>query len=72
VLVTSPAVTAASFAHLDEKRILRKMDLRLLFMLALLYLLAFLDRGNIGNAKIEGLQGDLYPTGPQYNWTLTV
>ncbi|CAI6092922.1 unnamed protein product [Clonostachys chloroleuca] len=65
-------VTAASFAHLDEKKILRKMDLRLIPMLALLYLLSFLDRGNIGNAKIEGLQEDLNMTADQYNWCLTV
>jgi hypothetical protein len=58
----------ASFAHLDEKKILRKMDLRLIPMLALLYLLSFLDRGNIGNAKIEGLTEDLNMTGAQYNW----
>lgn len=62
----------ASFSHLDEKKILRKMDLRLIPMLALLYLLSFLDRGNIGNAKIEGLVEDLHMTGPQYNWCLTV
>lgn len=40
-------------------------------MLALLYLLSFLDRGNIGNAKIEGLQEDLGMTPDQYNWCLT-
>ena len=51
-----------------ENRILRKMDLRIIPMLAVLYLLAFLDRGNIGNAKIEGLLDDLNITGPQYNW----
>jgi sugar phosphate permease len=62
----------ASFAHLDEKAILRKMDLRLIPMLALLYLLSFLDRGNIGNAKIEGLTEDLGMSGAQYNWCLTV
>lgn len=28
--------------------------------------------GNIGNAKIEGLQEDLHMSGPQYNWCLTV
>jgi MFS family permease len=49
-LVTAPGVTLASFAHLDEKKILRKMDLRLIPMLALLYLLSFLDRGNIGTS----------------------
>jgi hypothetical protein len=60
------------FSNVDEKKVRRKMDLRLLPMLALLYLLSFLDRGNIGNAKIEGLADDLHMTGPQYNWCLTV
>jgi MFS family permease len=71
-LATAPGVSMASFAHLDEKKILRKMDLRLIPMLALLYLLSFLDRGNIGNAKIEGLTEDLGMSGSQYNWCLTV
>lgn len=71
-LATAPGVTMASFAHLDEKKILRKMDLRLIPMLALLYLLSFLDRGNIGNAKIEGLTEDLGMSQAQYNWCLTV
>jgi sugar phosphate permease len=71
-LATAPGVSMASFAHLDEKKILRKMDLRLIPMLALLYLLSFLDRGNIGNAKIEGLTEDLGMSGAQYNWCLTV
>ncbi|KAJ5804575.1 uncharacterized protein N7518_000878 [Penicillium psychrosexuale] len=61
-----------TFEGVDEKAILRKMDIRLIPMLSMLYLLAFLDRGNIGNAKIEGLVDDLHMTGPQYNWTLTV
>lgn len=60
------------FSNVDEKKVLRKMDLRLIPMLALLYLLSFLDRGNIGNAKIEGLSETLKLTGPQYNWCLTV
>ncbi|KAI0974250.1 major facilitator superfamily domain-containing protein [Xylaria arbuscula] len=48
------------------------MDIRLIPVLALLYLLSFLDRGNIGNAKIEGLQEDLHLTDDQYNLCLTV
>jgi hypothetical protein len=44
-LATAPETTLATFAHLDEKKILRKMDLRLIPILAVLYLLAFLDRG---------------------------
>ncbi|KAH8681910.1 MFS nicotinic acid transporter Tna1 [Xylariales sp. PMI_506] len=48
------------------------MDMRLIPMLAILYLLSFLDRGNIGNAKIEGLQEDLNMQADQYNICLTV
>lgn len=70
-IATSPEVTANSFSHLDQAKILRKMDLRLIPTLALLYLLSFLDRGNIGNAKIEGLQEDLHMQSYQYNWCLT-
>ncbi|KAL5601895.1 hypothetical protein FOBRF1_009428 [Fusarium oxysporum] len=71
-MATAPGTTLESFSHLDEKMILRKMDMRLIPMLALLYLLSFLDRGNIGNAKIEGLQEDLKMSPDQYNWCLTV
>lgn len=53
---------------IDEQKTLRKMDLHIIPILSLLYLLAFLDRGNIGNAKIEGLTEDLNLSGPQYSW----
>jgi hypothetical protein len=59
--------TSNTVHNLDEKKILRKMDIRLLPMLSILYLLCFLDRGNIGNAKIEGLPEELGLTSPQYN-----
>lgn len=52
----------------EQKRVLRKMDMRLIPMLVALYLMSFLDRGNIGNAKIEGLTTDLHMTGQQYSW----
>ena len=70
-MATAVGVTRESFADIDEKKLLRKMDLRLIPMLTLLYLLSFIDRGNIGNAKIEGLAEDLHLTGAQYNWCLT-
>jgi hypothetical protein len=64
----SAAASSSSFDGVDKAAVLRKMDLQLLPMLSLLYLLAFLDRGNIGNAKIEGMLTDLHMTGPQYHW----
>lgn len=45
------------------KRLLRKMDWALLPFLALLYLLSFLDRANIGNARLAGLEESLNMTG---------
>ena len=62
----------ADLDPINAKRALRKMDLHLMPILTLLYLLSFLDRGNIGNAKIEGLTESLKMTGPQFNWTCAV
>jgi hypothetical protein len=38
---------------IDEKKLLRKIDMRLIPWLSLLYLLSFLDRTSIGNAKVR-------------------
>lgn len=42
-----------AFDEKETKKILHKVDRRLLPVLALLYLLAYLDRGNLGNAKVS-------------------
>ncbi|OQD83844.1 hypothetical protein PENANT_c015G03758 [Penicillium antarcticum] len=55
-----------------DRKLLWKLDLRLVPWLSLLYLVSFLDRTNIGNAKIVGLQDDLGMTNAQYNATLTI
>lgn len=60
------------YPDVNEKKLLLKTDLHILPTLALLYLLSFLDRGNIGNAKIEGLAEDLHLEGNQYNLCLTI
>jgi MFS family permease len=49
-----------------------KLDRIIIPWLCLLYLASFLDRTNIGNAKIDGLQKDLHMTSSQYNLTLTI
>ncbi|GEQ69381.1 hypothetical protein JCM33374_g3052 [Metschnikowia sp. JCM 33374] len=61
-----------TFSDIDEKKLLRKMDLRIIPLFTVLYLLSFLDRGNIGNAKIEGLAESLNLVGMQYNLCLSV
>ncbi|KAK3325105.1 major facilitator superfamily domain-containing protein [Apodospora peruviana] len=56
----------------NEKALLRKIDWRLLPAVGILYLLSFLDRSNVGNAKVEGLAKDLNMTGNQYLTGLTL
>jgi hypothetical protein len=36
----------------DERKLLRKVDIHVIPWLAFVYLLSFLDRGSIGNAKV--------------------
>ncbi|KAF2157116.1 MFS general substrate transporter, partial [Myriangium duriaei CBS 260.36] len=56
----------------EDKRLLRKLDIRLIPWLSLLYLISFLDRTNIGNAKVAGMTKDLHLTNGQYNATLSI
>ncbi|KAL8707525.1 MAG: hypothetical protein Q9220_007467 [cf. Caloplaca sp. 1 TL-2023] len=53
-----------------EKRVIRKLDFRVVPLVSALYLLAFLDRSNIGNARIAGMEEDLELHGNRYQWLL--
>ncbi|KAK4494587.1 hypothetical protein PRZ48_013943 [Zasmidium cellare] len=56
-----------------DKKLMRKVDSWLIPWLCLLYLLSFLDRTNIGNARLAGMEEDLGMTGKHdYNNTLTI
>lgn len=55
-----------------EARVLRKLDLNVLMLLCFLFLLAFLDRSNVGNARIAGMEEDLHLSGDRYQWLLTI
>jgi hypothetical protein len=50
-----------------EARLKRKIDLRLLPMIILMYILNYLDRNNIAAARLAGLQSDLKLTNVQYS-----
>ncbi|RDB16719.1 hypothetical protein Hypma_002552 [Hypsizygus marmoreus] len=51
----------------EYKRVLRKIDVHILPFVSLLYLLSFLDRANIGNARIAGMAVDVHLDGLKYN-----
>jgi MFS family permease len=52
-------VESAGWDESSTKKLIRKVDLTLIPFLALLYLLSFLDRTNIGNARLDTLEKDL-------------
>ncbi|KAL4251559.1 MFS transporter superfamily protein [Abortiporus biennis] len=56
----------------QEAKLYRKIDWWLMPILTLMYLCSFLDRGNIGNAKLQGLTTQLDLTGNKYNIALTM
>jgi hypothetical protein len=49
-----------------EKKLVRKVDIRLLIMMVVMYILNYLDRNNIAAAKLAGLEKSLNLTGDQY------
>ncbi|KAL8965447.1 MAG: hypothetical protein Q9183_003849 [Haloplaca sp. 2 TL-2023] len=59
-----------SYTAQEEKAVTKKLDRHLVLFIAFLYLLGFLDRSNIGNARIAGVSEDLDLTSDQYEWVL--
>ncbi|CAI7664437.1 unnamed protein product [Penicillium glandicola] len=55
-----------------ERRVVKKLDWHVPTLMGFFYLLAFLDRSNIGNAKIAGMEEDLGLDGKSYAWLLTI
>ncbi|KAL1845501.1 hypothetical protein Daus18300_014515 [Diaporthe australafricana] len=70
----SHSMESASWDESTTKKLIRKIDYRLIPFLALLYLLSFLDRTNIGNARLDTLEADLGmpKTSLQYNNALGI
>ncbi|KAJ3568006.1 hypothetical protein NP233_g5997 [Leucocoprinus birnbaumii] len=58
---------SADYSEEETARVLRKIDWHLLPFISLLYLLSFLDRANIGNARIAGMAHDVGLVGLRYN-----
>ncbi|KAF4958410.1 hypothetical protein FSARC_11027 [Fusarium sarcochroum] len=61
----------ATFDAAAEKRLLRKLDWYIMPTVTILYLMCFVDRANIGNARLAGLEEELGLVGYDYNLLLT-
>ncbi|TDL17656.1 MFS general substrate transporter [Rickenella mellea] len=55
----------------EERKAVRKLDYTILPIMTMFYLLSFLDRANIGNARVAGLQTELKLTDTQYQIAVT-
>ncbi|KAI8947527.1 major facilitator superfamily domain-containing protein [Xylaria longipes] len=56
----------------DERKLVRKLDWHLVPLVMLLYTFSFLDRVNIGNARLYGLEEDLRLTGNQFQIAVSI
>lgn len=70
--VATNTEAAAVIDHHAERALCRKFDYRLLPVLAVMYLFNALDKGNLGNAKTDGMEKDLHFKSNQYNIILSV
>ncbi|KAF9125172.1 hypothetical protein BGW39_007611 [Mortierella sp. 14UC] len=56
----------------DIRKVRWKVDKRLIPLLAVMYLCSFLDRANIGNAKVAGMEKDLNLQPGEFNTALSI
>lgn len=56
----------------NTKKLLRKVDIRLLPLLILMYLLNFLDRSNLAQARLGTLEEDLGMKGTDFNLATSI
>lgn len=68
----APLTNASEIDPQTEKRIRRKFDLHIVPILFGIWLLAFLDRANIGNAAIAGLTETADAGGSKFNTALAI
>ncbi|KAF1843819.1 uncharacterized protein K460DRAFT_378875 [Cucurbitaria berberidis CBS 394.84] len=56
----------------EETLVRRKLDRVIVPLTTFLYLLCFLDRVNVGNARIQGMGKDLHLVGVRFNWVTSI
>jgi hypothetical protein len=60
------------FTKEEEEAVIKKLDWHLMPLIFVLYSLSVLDRSNLGNAKIAGMQKDINIGGNRYAWLGTI
>jgi MFS family permease len=65
-------VALVQFDPQAERKLRNKLDLMLIPTVSILYLFCFIDRANIGNARLAGLEKELQLVGNDYNTLLSI
>lgn len=66
-------VEVATWDTTAERKLMRKVDLMILPMMFMFYMLSYLDRVNIANARIQGMNAELgLNEGDRYNTAVLV
>ena len=65
-------IPPTEFTPEEEKRVISKLDWHIMPLIFLLYSLSVLDRSNLGNARIAGMEDDIDIAGNRYTWLATV
>ncbi|KAJ5757992.1 uncharacterized protein N7511_006686 [Penicillium nucicola] len=61
----------ASFSPDEQKKLIRRIDTRLVITLGFLYCVSLLDRTNLGAASVAGMQGDLNMNASNNGYSIT-
>ncbi|CAG8106781.1 unnamed protein product [Penicillium salamii] len=61
----------ASFSPAEQKKLIRRIDIRLVITLGFLYCVSLLDRTNLGAASVAGMQGDLKMDATNNGYSIT-
>ena len=68
----APRIVHVNFTKAEEDAVIRKLDWHLMPLIFVLYSLSVLDRSNLGNARIAGLEDDIDIGGNRYSWLGTI
>lgn len=66
------AAKDAEWKAAQNKKLLKKIDIRLIPFLILMYLLNFLDRSNLAQARLGSLEADLGMKGTDFNLATSI
>ncbi|KAG0651938.1 putative transporter [Hyphodiscus hymeniophilus] len=65
-------VPVSRFTKEEEEAVIRKLDWHLMPLIFVLYSISVLDRSNLGNAKLAGMEKDIDLGGNRYAWLGTI